>query len=203
MATAALEWNNIVGIDKTVLDSGYTGDLLQVAGAHLQSALDAGRLTQSQVGEIYATMIPSAFQQAIQFELHEQLTEAQIDKAVADAAVAAAQVDIAVAEAANAQAKTLAEIIKVYGFDATIDANGIITLGINRENGRMDAELELINEQIHDAEWARRATALKIQVDAEVDLYAAKRLDKLPSIINGDEDASVQYADLVSRIVQV
>ena len=80
---ADILWSDIVG-EKTIEDGGFVSDLLSVARAHVDDALKKNRLTQSQAGEIYTAMIPSAFQNAINFGMTEQLVEAQIEAAEED-----------------------------------------------------------------------------------------------------------------------
>lgn len=79
---ADILWENVVGL-KTVSDGGHFGDLLTIARAHVDDAVRTNRLTSAQAGEIYTAMIPAAMQQAMQFELSEKLTEAQIDDVTA------------------------------------------------------------------------------------------------------------------------
>ena len=64
---ADLSWDKIVG-DKTLDDGGYVGDLLAVARAHLDEAFTKGEVTAGELGEVYTTMIASAFQQGIAFD---------------------------------------------------------------------------------------------------------------------------------------
>ena len=76
-----IDWNSIVG-SKTVTDGGYVGDFMEVARAHLSQAVDNGEITQAQVGEVYSAMIPSAFQQGMQFAMSEKISEVQADNEV-------------------------------------------------------------------------------------------------------------------------
>ena len=64
-------WNDIIG-DKTLIAGGYVGDLLTVARAHIDDALNKNHITQAQAGEIYTAMIPSAFQNGIGFEVEQE-----------------------------------------------------------------------------------------------------------------------------------
>jgi len=83
-----IKWNSLVG-DKTVEVGGFVGDLMTISAAHIDKAVQASRLTQDQAGEVYAAMIPSAFQNGMQFLLQEKLVEAQIAKADLDVEIAA------------------------------------------------------------------------------------------------------------------
>jgi len=72
-----INWNDIVG-SKTLEDGGYVGDFMAVARAHLNEAKDNGEITQGEVGEVYSAMIPSAFQQGLQFAMTRALSEARV-----------------------------------------------------------------------------------------------------------------------------
>lgn len=76
---ADIKWSDIVG-DMTITDGGHVGDLMTVARAHIDDAVLKQRLTSAQAGEIYATMIPSAFKNGIGFAMQEEITEANIAK---------------------------------------------------------------------------------------------------------------------------
>lgn len=155
---ADILWSDIVG-DMTVDTGGYMGDLLTIARAHVDDAVQNNRLTSSQAGEIYTAMIPAAMQNAINFGMNEQLTEAGIDKAIADAEIAVEQAGIARAEAANTQAKALADIKKVYGFDASI-IDDVIVIGSDQFNGKMDYEKDLIREQTETEDLRNKTDGL-------------------------------------------
>lgn len=75
---ADIQWSDIVG-DKTIDNGGYVGDLMTIARNHIDDAVSKQKLTNAQAGEIYAAMIPSAFQNGIGFAMQEELTEAKID----------------------------------------------------------------------------------------------------------------------------
>lgn len=74
---ATLDWANIVGAG-TLLDGGYVGDLMTIARAHVEDAMQKSQITQAQAGEIYTAMIPSAYQHGMQFEMNKELTEEKI-----------------------------------------------------------------------------------------------------------------------------
>ena len=67
----AVNWFNVAG-NKTIEDGGYAGDLMKVARAHIEEAKAKGEITQQEAGQIYSSMIPSAFQTALQFEMQKE-----------------------------------------------------------------------------------------------------------------------------------
>ncbi len=127
-----IEWEDLVG-DKTLEDSGYIGDLLTIAFAHVGREVDANRLTQESAGQIYTAMIPAAFQNALKFLLDEQLVEAQIES------------EINKLDADKNKAE--AELEKHWGYDVTRDAEGNLILGISTDNGKIDEEVDLLQNQ--------------------------------------------------------
>ena len=78
-----IDWNKIVG-DKTVSKGGFIGDIMTLSAAHIQDAVDNGRLTNSEAGEVYAAMLPTAIQQGIEFGMTELLVEAQIETEISN-----------------------------------------------------------------------------------------------------------------------
>lgn len=74
----AIDWSKIVG-NKTVNDGGYAGDLLTLSLAHLQLVRDENQLTESQVGEIYASAVSTSIREAINFELQLPQVTSQVE----------------------------------------------------------------------------------------------------------------------------
>ena len=59
-------WDDIVG-KKSLEDGGYVGDMLEVARKHIEDAKLKNQITQAQAGELYSTMIPAAFSNALTY----------------------------------------------------------------------------------------------------------------------------------------
>ena len=74
----SIAWDTIVG-KSTVDDGGYIGSLLTLSRAHLVDARDKGQLTDSQVGEVYSSLIPSAIQAGISFGFEKKTKEYEAD----------------------------------------------------------------------------------------------------------------------------
>lgn len=81
MAVVPVDWTNVVG-QKTLADGGMAGDVLELAFAHLVKARDENQITESLLGEVYASTISVAFSTAINFEL--QKGKADADQALVD-----------------------------------------------------------------------------------------------------------------------
>jgi hypothetical protein len=190
--------------------TGYFDKLMKVVTLHVESQYNAGKITGEGYASVYLGSMQSVLQQAQQFVLAEKLQEAQIDKLAEDILIAKAQVEIAKSNSALEKAKAIAAIDKEYGYNYTLDVDGNIIVGDDAGNGKLDAEVQLLNGQVvkirddsHNQEWLRNLQATKLQIDAEVSLYASKRLDTVPSIINGDESATASYATLVAAIPNI
>ena len=69
-----------------------------------------------------------------------------------------ADVEIAKTQVALEQANSIAQIDKVLGYEYTLDEDGNIVIGEDSEDGKMDAEVELIEAQVIEIplESARR-----------------------------------------------
>ncbi len=85
-----VDWTNIIG-DKTLDDSGYFGDLLDVSIMHLEESMNKGQLKEAEVGIALGASIVESMKESIRFEISENKTQlelcflqAQIDKLRAD-----------------------------------------------------------------------------------------------------------------------
>jgi len=78
-----VNWPKIVGL-KTLDDGGYFGDIMTLGRVHIEDAKSKGELTEQDAGNVYGTLIQTAIQQAVQFELTEALREMEICKTQAD-----------------------------------------------------------------------------------------------------------------------
>ncbi len=75
---AEIIWDNIVG-DKDLTNGGYIGDLMAIARVHIEDAKKKNEITHAEAGQVYAAMIPAAFQEGIQADrvLAEAIVTAQ------------------------------------------------------------------------------------------------------------------------------
>ena len=222
-------WSNITG-DNTLEAGGYVGDLLKIARAHVDDAVASNRLTATQAGEIYTAMIPAAMQQAIQFELSEKLTEAQIADVLKKTELAEKESllnqdllglqvdkltkDIDVAERGMLEQEATG-VKQRLSIDKDIESKNTQIEATMSETIRGDKKLvdellttekqrDAIAEDVFNKEWNRKLQGLKVQLDAEVSLYASKRFDGLPSVIKGGtaEDPT-KYEELLDDVSRV
>ena len=187
MATDIL-WSDIVGTAQTIDDGGYAGDLMKLAGAHINEAVTSGRLAQDAAGQVYTNMIPAAFQSAIKFGMEEHLLEANTDKAIADAAGSLSAAD-------NEYAKMLAEIDKVYGFSYTLDVDSNIVRSslVDTADGRFDWETaEVLASTIrNDAQSAEQVNKIQYEISTLLpDQHVTNT--KQQTLLDADEKAK-QY----------
>ena len=75
---AVLNFDDVVGLS-TVEDGGYAGKLLALSLAHLDKARDDNTLTDSQVGEVYASVISSSIQEALAYAMQVKKEEINIE----------------------------------------------------------------------------------------------------------------------------
>jgi hypothetical protein len=197
-------------IDKDIAIKGYENTVLQV-DSHNTNLKQLEILTQQKLTEVENTILlrEKTESEAMQNML-DGVIASQINKLKEDIDIAKAQVEIAKSNSALEKAKAIAAIDKEYGYNYTLDVDGNIIVGDDAGNGKLDAEVQLLNGQVvkirddsHNQEWLRNLQATKLQIDAEVSLYASKRLDTVPSIINGDESATASYATLVAAIPNI
>lgn len=78
MANSVIDWKDIVG-EKTLDKGGYTGDLMTLADEHLKKVIEAGHVSQSESGRVYASMISVAISNGINFGMNKELMERKID----------------------------------------------------------------------------------------------------------------------------
>jgi len=68
----AVNWEDIVGTGKDLEEGGYVGDLMAVARAHIDASVSANRLTQSQAGQVYASMVQNSIQTGVKFAIDKE-----------------------------------------------------------------------------------------------------------------------------------
>ena len=144
-----IEWVDVVG-SATIADGGYVGDLLTIARAHVDDAVQSNRLTNAQAGEIYTAMIPAAFQNGIGFAMQEGITESKVALTEAQTALAIRQAkgfdddakqkllkqtldSWSVAYSVAQDANSIPDTIKVNTIDS-ITKNAMDSLAITQEN---------------------------------------------------------------------
>jgi len=112
-----VRWERIVG-KKTLEDGGYIGDLLELVRKHIEDARDKGQLTDEDVGQIYASMIPNIIADGIKFEQEDVIRELQIEAAQKDIELRLKQIDGV--EIENQQKEKAVELAKKKIEDADL-----------------------------------------------------------------------------------
>ncbi len=165
--TEKIVWSEIVGVDKTVDDGGFVGDLLTVARAHLTDSKKRGELTAAEAGEVYSAMIPAAFQHAIRYALEEPKVELELESLLAD-------IQLKQDRLALERNKAEAELEKQWGYDVTRDEDDTLVLGDSTGNGKIDLENELLEEKIQTEDLQNKPDGLiesqieKMQADVDI-----------------------------------
>jgi len=107
------DWDNVVG-KCTLEDGGYVGDLLSIARLHLADAKKLGQLTNQEVGQVYAAVIPAAFKDGIGY------IKVASDIEIANETVAKtqAEIDLLVAKTANEYSDVALDAVTIKRIEA-------------------------------------------------------------------------------------
>jgi len=89
----------------------------------------------------------------------------QIEKLVKDVAIAEEQLSLSKAELALAKSKAIADIDKNYGYNYSIDADDNIVIGTSSDDGKLDAEISLVRQQVLTE--AEKTTLVREQSESE------------------------------------
>ena len=179
-------WDSVVGVTHTIADGGKVGDLLTIARKHVDDAVSKSRLTQKEAGQIYTSMIPAAFQYAMEFTLKEKEAEAQV-------ALLNTQKNEAELEGISKRAQTAAQT------QLLLDQASELLLNGPKDRLLKDQQLQLAIDQ--DAEVVTKTAILTEQAvkdlafkQAQTDLEVANKSkieyevsDILPKQIDSEE----------------
>ena len=168
--------------------TGYFDKLMNTMTLHIEEQYTKKRITGTEYSNAYLQIMQVALQSAQSFVLAEKLQEAQIDGIAAENLIKAKQLELETYRLLNIVPAELAALQK----QTEVAERGIIV-----------QETQLA-EDTYNKEWMRRLESAKIQIDAEMSLYASKRLDKIPSIVDTitDENGQTLYSTLVSKVVK-
>lgn len=169
-----------------ITNVGNTGAfdvLMSAVDSHINAQYLNNRITGSDYANVYLGSIQAVLQAAVQYNLQEQLTEAQIDGVAADNLLKAKQLEIAeqelslkAAEADRLRDMTEAELEKQWGYTVTRDGNGDLVLGASTGAGRIDketeklvADIDIALEQIEvaKAQASKEYAAMLASIDKE------------------------------------
>jgi len=113
--------------------TGVFDKLMMAVNGNIKVEFDNGRIVGPDYADVYLGSLQSVIAQSVQYNLQEQLTEAQINKI---------NVDIALA-----QANAVAQVDKVMGYAHTLDADGNVIVGADTTDGKLDYDNNLVIEK--------------------------------------------------------
>jgi hypothetical protein len=196
--------------------TGIFDKLMAAVDSHINTQYLDNRITGSDYANVYLGSIQAVLQAAVQYNLQEQLTEAQIDGIAADNLLKAKQLEIAeqelalkTTEANRLRDTTEAELEKQWGYDVTRDAEGNLVLGAVTGNGKIDKDIEkmsadisVANEQIEIAkaqaskEYATMLASLDKELGFDYSLDANDDLIRSSLVDAGDGRLDAEVAKL-------
>ena len=185
----SLVWEDIVG-EKTVDDGGYVGDLMTVARAHINDAKSKGELTAQEAGEVYAAMIPSAFQNGIKYITDASLINAKLKIEEENLAKIAAEIKLIEAktaltgtqdEVAQDSLLTAAKQRDAIDSDISLNTARIATEQDNlttaaKQREKLDADIALLDKkELTEVEQAEFVGNNAAKVLSELDLVVQQK----------------------------
>jgi len=207
--------------DYSWVGTGVFDKLMAAVNGNVKVEYDNGRITGPDYANVYLGSIQSAVAQSVQYVLQEKqieaqiglvteqteteamqnkpggLMEAQIDKMVADAAIAVEQLSIAKSQNALEKAKAAATIDKEYGFNYTLDGEGYILVGEDAGDGKMDAEVAKMQADADtaklqaDGAYAEMLASIRKEYGYTYTLDANDELDR--SSLTPGTDGKIDY----------
>ena len=128
--------------DGEVVGDGVFDTLMETVTKHVNAQFESNHITGEEYANVYLGLVQTAMAQSMDFVKNQDLLDAQLIKANAEAEAAETAAD-------NMHVKTLAEVDKIYGFSYTLDANGDIDRSslVDTADGKLDYENLNIVEQ--------------------------------------------------------
>ncbi len=187
-----IQWDDIVG-DKTLLDGGHFGDLMEIGREHIQDAKYKGELTEQDAGQVYSALITTSIHEAINFELVAALRDMEMCKIKNEIEN---EKCLAAAECALKDAQTNEIPLESLRRDCTTDAECDLKQAqedeIPLESARRDCttEAECDLKQAQEDEIPLESGRRDCTTDAECDLKQAQE-DEIP-IESGRRDCTTE-----------
>lgn len=177
----------------SITNSGSTGvfdKLMEAVNTQIESQYLTNRITGSDYANVYLGSMQAVLQQAVQFVMQEQLTEAQIDGIAADNLLKAKQLEIAeqellikqeelalrITEANRLRDTTEAELEKQWGYDVTRDINNDLVLGASTGTGKIDKDIDVAERSIAEQEASGTKQRLIMDQDIAIKTYESSTL---------------------------
>jgi hypothetical protein len=173
--------------------TGTFDKLMNSVNLYLNDQYNNGRLKGTDYANVLLGSIQAVLQQAVQFELQEELTEAQVgiaqkdlelkeydlinlkpqELALMQAEIEAKlrEIEIREIEANRARDTTEAELEKQWGYEVTRDADGNLVLGASTGTGKLDKDILATDKQI---EMVDQQILTEVQQTRAVDASADK-----------------------------
>lgn len=137
--------------------TGIFDTLIEAVNKNIEIQYNLGRIKGTDYANAYIQGLQTTIQYSADFLLRQRELEVKLDIFKEEAKLASTNTSLSIA-------KTLAEIKKQYGFAATLNVDGTITIGADLQNGLLDKELELKTEDI------KVTTTQKVKLDKETAL---------------------------------
>ena len=164
--------------------SGVFDILIEAVNKNIEIQYNLGRLKGTDYANVYLQGMQASIQQASDFLLKQRELEVKLDIFAEEAKLARANTSLSIA-------KALAEIKKQYGFEATLNLDGTISIGADLQNGIIDKELELKIKQIEKTiEDTKVVSIQKVKLDKETALLG---LDDVMKISMEAKDGTYVY----------
>jgi len=126
-----------------VSGDGVFDDIMEAVNKHLSAQYELGHIQSSDFANIYLGSMQGAMQQSVAFLLGRDKTSAEIELINKQIDLVEAQIKAQETEQSASAAKTVAELIKQWGFpNASVDATtGKVTAGDPGTDGLVDAQI--------------------------------------------------------------
>ena len=82
-----IDWSKAVGVEHTLTDGGYAGDMFKLVKAYVAETLDAQLITQEQAGATIVASIGTVLQEAVKVGLGMDLANQQLSETEANGAI--------------------------------------------------------------------------------------------------------------------
>lgn len=170
--------------------TGVFDQLMSAVNKNIEVQYQKGRITGSDYAQAYVQSLQATLQQAVEFLLRRDLTEAQINSEIESIKLKQLQIK---AE----KDKLEAELEKQWGYDVTRDADDELVLGPSTGEGKIDKEIILADKQ---------ATLLDTQEQGEqfkVDYLMPKELDQITAqVMAVEKDVEVKEQQKANLIIE-
>ena len=125
-----------------VTGDGVFDDMMEAVNVHLAAQFELGHIQTKDFTEVYLGSIQSSMSQAVAFLLGRDKTAAEIELIGKQIELVEAQIKAQVTEQSSIAAKTVAELVKQWGYpDAAVDEDGKVTTGDAGSDGLIDAQI--------------------------------------------------------------